>query len=754
MKRRIFAYLHTHWDREWYRNKEDFNIRLLDVFDTVIDELVNNKAPFFYLDGQVIALLDYLKYRESKKDTVINLIKKNKLAIGPYFASIDSYLVNFCSMLKNLEIGINISKEFGQKDFIGYMADIFGISNSAFEALKIKEIDKAIIWRGVNPKSINNNCNFIKNNIETVWLAQGYFNDFFHTGNIEGIKNYIDKIAKYSENSILLPIGGDHLNILCDADKKIKQINKVLNDYEIILTSPFEYFKNNKFNFKKPPHEFLDNSNTYILPGVYSTRIDQKILNNKVQTVLSRILEPINEFESGKYYKNIDNVYETLIKNYAHDGIYGCSTDEVHRTVEARFNKCLQASQSMIKNIIADYKKKNNITGKTEDKVEIFNLSNSKNCIFKIKTPYKIKNSQIISKEKGFPDDILFDINKVPVTEEITTIYTSLIQTDFIESFSKKTAKITLPKKETKITKNSIENKNIKLEVKQNNAEEIFITDKINKKKCILKLTDIKDNGDSYNYAPYGKKEILNIKNTKIIYDGIIESKLLIEYKNIKLYAKLNNKSEFISFEAVINNKKKNHKLQAVFISEKNIKNTVSDEAIGITERNIDCNYDMQDNMPAKRPFELKTNSYPMQSFVSANNLSVITKGLNEYEIYKNELRICLLRATGTISNPKNAARAIPAGPDLKCEDSQYINKIIISQFGLLFNNHIGVYNNIDLFNEIYLAADGVYTKDDNLKYTKTANYSYIYWISQNQKLSYNISKNKLVYRKMEKNYD
>ena len=62
MKKRVYAYLHTHWDREWYRDKEDFNIRLLEVFDIVIDELINNRAPYFYFDGQIAALLDYLKY--------------------------------------------------------------------------------------------------------------------------------------------------------------------------------------------------------------------------------------------------------------------------------------------------------------------------------------------------------------------------------------------------------------------------------------------------------------------------------------------------------------------------------------------------------------------------------------------------------------------------------------------------------------------------------------------------------------------
>ena len=79
MKKQVFAYLHTHWDREWYRDREDFNIRLLDVVDSVIDELLNNRAPFFYLDGQTGLVFDYLKYRENKKTT---MEKRTSFRIG------------------------------------------------------------------------------------------------------------------------------------------------------------------------------------------------------------------------------------------------------------------------------------------------------------------------------------------------------------------------------------------------------------------------------------------------------------------------------------------------------------------------------------------------------------------------------------------------------------------------------------------------------------------------------------------------
>ena len=38
-KKQVIAYVHTHWDREWYREFEVFRLRLLRVFDHVLDML-------------------------------------------------------------------------------------------------------------------------------------------------------------------------------------------------------------------------------------------------------------------------------------------------------------------------------------------------------------------------------------------------------------------------------------------------------------------------------------------------------------------------------------------------------------------------------------------------------------------------------------------------------------------------------------------------------------------------------------------
>lgn len=737
MKKKVYAYLHTHWDIEWYRDKEDFTLRLLEVFDVVLDELKKNNAPFFYFDGQTAALLDYLKYRPEKLQEVLYFIKNNKLAIGPFYISADSYLINFCSMLKNLDLGLKTSKEFNQKEFIGYMSDIFGVSNSIFEALKLKNIDKALIWRGVNPKKIKNNCNFIKNSIKTTWLIQGYFNDFFHQKNsLENIKKYLDKIAKYSDNTLLLPIGADHFGILKDANKKIKEINSKLKDYEIILSNPFEYFSQAKYSNTTNQTEFLDNSNTYILQGVYSARIYQKIKNHKIQNTLSRIVEPLDFYFESKYENYIEEIYKTLLLNHAHDGIYGCSIDEVHKTIDARQEKCLLMINALLKRLIGDFKTKHNLISPSTNKIGIFNLSNNDNIkTVKFNSPYLLKNTQLIETKECFCDELLYDIYKIPVTEDITKIYTQIAEISPNKKFEYTTVKIKKPIKKTKLTATSIENDYIKLEIKD---EKIYIVDKKTLKNYSLNLSDTEDAGDSYNYSPKGQRKLIKLNESKILNDNIIESTLLLNFKDIKIYAILNNFAKFIKFKIEINNKTKNHKLQLVLNLNNNIKQTINDDAVGIIKRKIDYNYNMQDFMPVLRPFELKTNTYPMQNFVCANNAIVLTKGLNEYEIYQNELRICLLRAFSTISNPKNKTRAIPAGPDLKTPEGQCIRNIT-EEIALSFGNYKEAYKYLDEFEENYTIIYGQNDKDLNFKLDEVKKDEFIYGINEGKKIIYNL---------------
>ena len=101
-----------------------------------------------------------------------------------------------------------------------------------------------------------------------------------------------------------------------------------------------------------------------------------------------------------------------------------------------------------------------------------------------------------------------------------------------------------------------------------------------------------------------------------------------------------------------------------------------------------------------------------MLNFVYAQNTGILGEGINEYEIYKKELRIALLRATGIISNPKCASRSIPAGPPLLTPELQCIGTQKV-RFALCFTE-----DKTELFRyqEEFLGTHTAFVSDYNIK--------------------------------------
>lgn len=683
MKKKVVAYLHTHWDREWYREFESFRLRLLNVFDNVLDMLAKGKIPSFYFDGQTSALEDYLELRPEKEKLVRDLIKQKKLFIGPCYTLVDEFLTDEKAFRKNLEIGLTYAKKMGCQDFLGYFADTFGHSQNIPLILKEFGIDKAVVWRGC-PDEIPSE--FIFNGVKTVNLIRGYFMDIFSSPlplekKAQFLKEHLDKIAKKSSDVLLLPIGADHLGVEGDIWQQIKNVNKLLGDYEIELSSPFKYFEFVKNNFKfEHKGELRDNSQTFILPGCYSARIKLKQYNAKCSYMLD-LADNFQKFAKKKYktksYENVINyAYKLLLQNQAHDSICGCSTDLVHAEDEIRYEKILQIANTIIDEL------KLEIGGAPL----IINLSSNVFCgIVKFESAKKMpqKYSQIINVRKGFVNEIISNTYKIPVTEDYTKIYTYLTEIE-----CKKPSKLlskpdklycnTIYPLDLNVSDKKIENSKIALMVKNG---KITVADKVSGHVYtdFIQLVDFKDKGDCYNFGPDQSDLGTDGKiiSSKILRQGKLQSAILVKFKvkNIILNAEisLNKNSHLMNFKIVWNNKTKNHLLQAQFNLKNPVAKTFSDDFGTLIERHFDPDYGIRENLPQIKGFEAKTNTAPMGKYVFVQGFEVITNGLCEYEVKKNSLLITLLRATGIISNPKNPARSTPAGPPIQVEGAQQL---------------------------------------------------------------------------------
>lgn len=683
MKKKVIAYLHTHWDREWYREFEIFRLRLIKVFDNVLNLLETGKIPCFYFDGQTSALQDYLEIHPEKEDLVRKLIKQKKLFIGPCYTLVDEFLTTGVSFRKNLEIGLKYSRSLGCEDFIGYFADTFGHSKNIPLILKEFGIDKAVVWRGC-PDEIPSE--FLFNRVKTVNLIRGYFNDIFSSKiSIEEkakfLKEHLDKIAKKSSNVLLMPIGADHLGVEPDIAEQIKEVNKNLSGYEIELSSPFKYFELVKNNFKYEWNDELrDNSTTFILPGTYSARLDLKQYNFKCAYMLD-LANKFQQFAQKKYMtKNYDNeieyAYKLLLQNQAHDGICGCSTDLVHQENIMRYKKVLQIADAIMREIKIE----------TRESSLIINLSNHSfngTIKFRSENKYSDKEFALLSTRKGFEDAILYDTQRIPVTEDYKEIYSYLaeVENKAPSRLLSKTQKVyggAYSIFDLKVTDTSIENSKISLVIEDH---KIILIDKINSKiyNNFIEIIDFKDIGDTYNYGPVEDDEGLKAElvSSEILRNNEFQSALLLKFKlkdetlNAEVY--LNKGSHLINFRLDWVNKDKNHLLQVQFNLKEPVKKTYSEDLGTLIERTFDPSYDIRKNLPKEKGLEAKTNTAPMARYVSAQNFEVITKGLTEYEVRGKSLALTVLRATGIISNPKNPARTTPAGPPIEVNDAQML---------------------------------------------------------------------------------
>ena len=651
-KKEVIAYLHTHWDREWYREFEVFRLRLLKVFDNVLDMLEENRIPSFYFDGQVSALLDYLEIRPEREEQIRRLIYEKKLFIGPFYCLVDEFLTDGICFRKNLEIGVKIAKEFGCNDYIAYLADTFGHSKNIPDILKEFEIDKAIVWRGCG--DLPSEFKFC--GINTVNLVRGYFMDIFSSDKsiedkAEFLKKNLDMIAEKSGKTLHLPIGADHLGIPEDIAEQIEEVNQYLENYEIRLGSPFEYFDSVKFK-KAHNDELRDNSKTFILPGTYSSRMKLKQLNTECSYKLD-IADKL-QYNFGSCYDNvIEYAYKLLLQNQAHDSICGCSTDDVHEENITRYKKILQIADTIIEEIRLTQPDNMSITFKYLDKYKLLEVERTEID----------ENSQVISQRRGFPTRLLHDTNKIPVTEDYTTIYTLLKEFNADNKPS-----------DIVVDNTNLFNSNIRVAV-ENGKLNIY-----NKSDCyenFIEFIRCKDNGDSYNCGPVENDayEIAQIKSARILMDGPLRSAIRINttFFNVDVY--LNKRSKLLNFKIKWLNLSSNKLWQVRFNLNKSVKEVQSEDMNLLISRKFDPEYDIRQNLPTEKGLEAKTNTAPFQRFVWTNGFGVITKGLTEYEVSKNALMITLLRSTGVISNPKNPSRTTPAGPPIEVPGLQQLGE-------------------------------------------------------------------------------
>lgn len=704
----VIIFSHTHWDREWYRPFQSFRLRLCEVINALISEFARGETDLFYLDGQTIVLEDYLELYPENETRIRELIEAGKLFIGPFYVLPDEFLVSGESLMRNLLIGINQAKQYGCREFFGYLPDSFGHNSQMPKILSSFGLDKAVLWRGAG----NRKSEFLWRSdddsaVIATYLTEGYFQDILHAKlppeeKIEKLKDLLDKLRERAvSNKILLPVGGDHLGAVPCLKSLINEINGELTGYRLEQGTISKYFSSFSFEEKaleEVSGELRDNTRNPILPGTISTRMYLKQLNAKATWQLARVAEPLQTFLAAEGLEKereneLDYAWKLLLKNHPHDSICGCSVDEVHEENEMRYKQLNQISSGIISRCM------NTISGfVSENSLVACNLSNFNfSGVIKVKTHKPFPQAlphQVLNTETGFPEDLLLDIQRVPVCEDMTEITEHLTYVENIPPFSVKKISMGSQPPLLEVTDNKISNSILEISVNTDGTINLKDIQKEKTFKNLHIISDRADTGDTYNFAPLeGDKPLkAGLTGINVVEKGPLRGVLRLTYKlqipekfDYEANTRSSNTVEVIITTDIIltagakrvefitewENKCENHVMSVKFPLSQKITETVSEDTFGLITRTFGPDYRVEDHIPAEKGQELHTNTAPMQRFVFAQGLGVITEGLSEYLVNDNTLSITILRATGELSSRSLNTRNFPAGPPLPAAGAQ-----------------------------------------------------------------------------------
>lgn len=365
MKKQVKAHMisHTHWDREWYLTYEQFRVKLVDLVDNLLEILDNDPDYYaFMMDGQTVILEDYLEVKPYNEGKIKDYMKKGRILIGPWYILPDELLISGEAHIRNYIIGDELCREFGSKMPVGYLPDSFGHPSQMPQILRGLGLNTIVFWRGASHEM--NKAEFYWKSVDgskviAINMPFGYGNSARLSKDMQKTLPRVEKMCKdladYSNTDIILLMNGsDHILPQGDLTEVIESLNKHLENVSIRHSTLPEYLDEllpKLKDLKTFDGELRHSDKALLLGGTLSTRMYLKQRNHYVEKMTERYIEPfcsIDWIKGGKYPVDlIKHVWKYILKNHPHDSICGCSIDEVHREMMARFNKTEQLEMEL-----------------------------------------------------------------------------------------------------------------------------------------------------------------------------------------------------------------------------------------------------------------------------------------------------------------------------------------------------------------------------------------------------------------------
>jgi alpha-mannosidase len=359
MDRRVDIVPHTHWDREWYSPFQTFRLRLVDLLDGLLPQLEADPSyAHFLLDGQMAVVDDYLAVRPEAEERLRALATTGRVAMGPWYALPDEFLVSGETLVRNLQRGLRVAARFGGAMDVGYLPDMFGHVAQMPQLLRQLGFEHAVVWRGV-PSAIDRSGFWWTapdgSTVRAEYLPQGYGNGALVPDDAKALVRRIREFEEEQGDLLTGPIlwmnGTDHLLPQPWLGRVVAEANALDAGYELRICSLAEHVHGAPTEgLPTWTGELRSGHNANLLMGVASNRVDIKQAAAVAERTLERLAEPLSAlFLPPDRWPGalLDEAWLEVIRNSAHDSICACSVDEVCNAVVHRFAEATQIATGL-----------------------------------------------------------------------------------------------------------------------------------------------------------------------------------------------------------------------------------------------------------------------------------------------------------------------------------------------------------------------------------------------------------------------
>jgi mannosylglycerate hydrolase len=679
---RLFVVPHTHWDREWYLPFEQFQLRLADVVDEVIDVLERDPSfTSFTLDGQAIVLEDYVEARPEHEHRLRALLGAGRIEVGPSYVLPDELLVGGESLVRNLLIGRRVCERFGAPPSpVGYLPDSFGHPLQLPQILAGFGIESFIFSRGLGDELDELGVVFRwrapdGSEVRAIQQLPSYSNFGYVTDaadartRIEAIAGQFgDWIRGVGIHELLLCAGDDHQPVRRDLPALCSELGRRLPEAEVAIARYSDYAQAiEPTALPVWTGELIGSRLQNILRGVGSARLYLKRANERAERRLlaAETVNALRTLRTGERFPVSDFrlAWRRLLQCHPHDSICGCSCDEVHRDMLVRYE----------------------LLDRTVAELERTALG-------------------------GADGGSSADATRLGVVNVLPERRRALVEADGMEpvvvevdGFAAHTVELTparlVPGRGPSPEGSAIESDVLRVEAAADGTVTVLHKATGHRFVHVHRLEDQLDMGDLYNFCPVDGAPIWRSAwaAVRVLRDGPpaweLELRIAAERPaglgsdlrptagtaplSVRTVVRLVEGIRRVEFRTTIENQSSDHRLRAVFPVEA----AASADYVRAEGQFALVHRPLTPPAPRTQWVEPPDATQHTLGVVALGSLALLTKGLPEYEARPTadgpELCLTLLRAVGVISRPTGAivTRPLGAGPQVPTPDGQCLGR-------------------------------------------------------------------------------